>query len=107
LDAERGAHDRMGAALFGGGRPVEKGDVGTRRGFAVAIKEVIGGGIVLVDGALDQPQAEDFGIKTQVFTRIGGDGGEVMQSGKIERHFGLPSLVDVSARPGKSPVLSP
>ena len=63
LNAERGAHDRMGAPLFGGGRPVEKGDVGAGRGFAVAIKQVIGGGIVLVDGALDQPQAKDLGIK--------------------------------------------
>ncbi len=95
FDPERRAYDRVGAALFGGSGPVKKRDVGPRRSFAVAIEQMVGGCVVLIDCALDQPQAQNLGIKPQIFARIGGYGSQMVQSGKIEGHDGLQKPVFV------------
>jgi hypothetical protein len=46
----------------------------------VTIKEVIGGDIVLIDGLLDQPQAEDVGIEGEVRGRVCRDRRDVVQT---------------------------
>jgi hypothetical protein len=46
----------------------------------VAEVEVVGLGIVEVDGALDQPEAEHAGIEVQVALGITRDGGDVMDA---------------------------
>ena len=81
--AERRAGDRVGAAALGRGRPVEEGDVGPRRTETVGIEEVIGADVVLVDGLLDQPEAEDARVEIDVLRRLGRDRREVMDAGEL------------------------
>ena len=54
---------------------------------------MIGGRIVLIDGALDQPQTEHLRVEPQIFARVGGYGGQMVQSGKFEGHDGLQKRV--------------
>jgi hypothetical protein len=82
-DAERRTGDRIGAAPLRRRRPVEEGEVGSRRGEAVGIEEVIGGDVVLVDGLLDQPEAEDIGVEIDIALGIGRNRGEVVDSGEL------------------------
>ena len=63
---------------------------------AVGVEQVIGADVVLVDGLLDQPQAERCGIELQVAGRVGGDGGEMMDAGEL--HDVASSRLGVSSR---------
>ena len=65
-DAQAGARDRVGAAPLGRGRKIEEGEIGAGIGFAVGVEQVIGADVVLVDGLLDQPHAEQAGVKGQI-----------------------------------------
>jgi hypothetical protein len=47
----------------------------------VAVIEVIGPGVVEVDRALDQPQAQRACIEIQVSQRVAGNGRDVVQAG--------------------------
>jgi hypothetical protein len=85
VHAEACAGDGIVAALFRRRRKVEKGDVAAGRSHPVGIKQVIGGNVVLIDGLLDQPQAENLRVKPHIAGGVGGDGGEVMDAGKL--HF--------------------
>ncbi len=46
----------------------------------VGVEQMVGGGIVLVDAALDQPHAEDAGIEVEVFLRRTRDRGDVVDA---------------------------
>ena len=61
-------------------RPREEGEVGAGRAHAVGVEEVIGAGVVLVDAALHQAQAEDAHVEVQILLRVTGDGGDVMDA---------------------------
>ena len=82
-DAHAAAGDGVVAALLARRRKIEKGDVAAGRGHAVGIKQVIGGNIILVDGLLDQAQAEQLGVKFDVAGRVGRHGGEMVDAGKL------------------------
>ena len=56
----------------------------------VAEVEMVGSGIVEVDGALDEAQAEDLGVEIEVALGVGGDRGYVMES-----NDGLSMVVDL------------
>jgi hypothetical protein len=62
------------------GREIEEGEIGAGIGFAVGVEQVIGADVVLVDGLLDQPHAEQPGVKGQVLPRLRRDRGQVMNS---------------------------
>src|SRR5690606_37124477 len=70
--AQAGAAHRVVAALLAGGGEIEEGKVGAGGGDAVAIKEVIGRGVVLIHRLLDEANAQRLGIEFQVARRIGG-----------------------------------
>ena len=46
----------------------------------IAEVEVVGAGVVEVDGALDEAEAEAFGVEVEVGLRVGGDGGDVVET---------------------------
>ena len=46
----------------------------------VAEVEVVGAGVVEVDGALDEAEAEDLGVEVEVGLGVGGDGGDVVKT---------------------------
>ena len=78
-DAQAGARDRVGSAPLGRGRKIEEGEVGAGIGLAVGVEQMIGADVVLVDGLLDQPHAEQAGIKRQILaaaSRKSPSGGE-------------------------------
>ena len=79
-DAQAGARDRIGSAPLGGGREIEEGEIGAGIGFAVGVEQVIGADVVLVDGLLDQPHAEQAGVKGQIVPRLRRDRGQMMNS---------------------------
>src|SRR4028119_389780 len=58
----------------------EEGEDGAGRARAVAVVEVVGAGVVEVDRALHQPQAERAGVEIQVALRVGGDGRDVVDA---------------------------
>ena len=84
--------DAVGSPPLAPGREIEEGEVGAGRRDAVRIEEVIGAHIVLVDGLLDQPHAERLRVEGVVAGRIGRDGGEVVDTGKL--HGASPFLLN-------------
>ena len=79
-DAQAGARDRVGSALLGRCRKIEEGEIGAGIGFAVGVEQVIGADVILVDGLLDQPHAEQAGVEGQIVPRLRRDRGQVMNS---------------------------
>jgi hypothetical protein len=79
-DAQAGARDRIGAAPLGRRREIEEGEIGAGIGFAVGIEQMIGADVVLVDGLLDQPHAQQAGVKRQIVPRLRRDRGQMMNS---------------------------
>jgi len=69
-----------------GVRPREKSQNGSRVAHLVTEIEVIGGRVIEVDGALDEPESEDAGVKVEVALRAAGDAGDVMNTGGPETH---------------------
>jgi len=61
-------------------RPGEEGHDGAGGAGVVAEVEVVGAGVVEVDGALDQAETEDLGVEVQVALWVGGDGGDVVEA---------------------------
>src|SRR5690606_19847476 len=80
-------------------RPVKEGDVAAGRGHAVAIEEVIGADVVLVDRLLDQAHAQRLSIEGEIRASAYGDGGQMMTAGKHRMHsrFSLPEPAGFSA----------
>jgi hypothetical protein len=60
--------------------PGEEGQDRTGLAGLVAVVEVIGAGVVEVDGLLDQAQPENAGVKVEVALGRAGDGGHVMDA---------------------------
>jgi hypothetical protein len=82
-DAQARAHDTVGAAPLTSDRPVEKGEVGARRGETVRVEQVIGADVILVDRLLDEPHAERGRVEGVIAGGIGGQGGEVVDAGQV------------------------
>ena len=80
-DAEGGVGDFAGAggAATDAG-PGEEGEDGAGGAEVVAEVEVVGAGVVEVDGALDEAEAEDLGVEVEVGLGVGGDGGDVVET---------------------------
>ncbi len=60
--------------------PREEGEDGAGRAGLIAIIEVIGAGIVEIDGLLHQPQAEGLGVELDIAARIAGNRGDVVDA---------------------------
>ena len=60
--------------------PREEGQDGAGTARRVAVVEMISGGIVEVDGLLDQPHAERVGVKSEISPRRTRDAGDVMNA---------------------------
>ena len=88
-DAQAGARDRIAAAPLRGGRKIEEGQIGAGIGFAVGVEQVIGADIVLVDGLLDQPHAQQDPDKTPdsraVWPKSRSDGGSPSAASHVPR----------------------
>ena len=78
------------APLVGAG-PREEGEDGSRVSRRIAVIEVVGVRIVIVDGQLHQPQAEDSGVEIQVPLRVAGDRRHVMNAEEFGAHRIPPS----------------
>lgn len=61
--------------------PGEEGHGGAGAAEGVAEVEVVGGGVVVVDGDLGHAEAEDVGVEIDVGLGVAGDGGDVMEAG--------------------------
>jgi hypothetical protein len=68
-------------------RELEEGEVGPGAARLVRVEEVVDGGLVLVDGLLDQPQAEDPGVEVDVVLRVRGDRGDVVDALELHRQL--------------------
>ena len=86
-DAQAGARNRVGAAPLRGRREIEEGEVGAGIGLAVGVEQMIGADVVLVDGLLDQPHAEQAGVKRQILARFRRDRGQMVNSGQLHCMF--------------------
>src|SRR6266576_1261314 len=95
------ARNAVAAAPLRRGRKVEEGEVGAGIGAPVGIEQMVGAHIVLVDGLLDQPHAEQAGIKGQILARLGGNRGQMVNARQLHglvlaRHY---VTVEKQARP--------
>ncbi len=79
-DAQAGAGNAVGPAPLGRGGKIEEGEIGAGTGVSVGIEQMIGADVVLVDGLLDQPHAEQPGIERQIFARPGGNRGQMVNT---------------------------
>ena len=98
-DAQAGARNAVGAAPLGRGRKIEEGEIGAGIGLAVGVEQMIGADVVLVDGLLDQPHAEQAGVKRQIFARFGGNRGQMMNSGQLHRDLSFARHLPGENRP--------
>src|SRR5690606_14611456 len=71
-NAQACASDRMGSTTLRSDRPIKERQICSRRGLTIRIKEVIGAGIILVHGLLDEAQPQRFGVETLVAWCVGG-----------------------------------
>src|SRR5581483_1067756 len=81
--AKAGPGDRMGAAALPADGPVEEGQVAAGTGQPVGIKQVVSRDVVLVDGLLDQAEAEYIPVEGEIPRRVGGHGGEMVDTGEL------------------------
>jgi hypothetical protein len=80
-DTEGGVGDFAGAGgAFADVGPGKEGEDGAGGAEVVAEVEVVGAGVVEVDGALDEAEAEDLGVEVEISLRVGGDGGDVVKT---------------------------
>ena len=97
-DAQAGAGNAVGPAPLGGGRKIEEGKIGAGIGLRIRVKQMVGADVVLVDGLLDQPHAEQAGIKCQILARFGGNRRQMMNPGQLHR-----MILAASLRPIEKP----
>ena len=74
--------------------PGEEGQDGAGRSGVVAEVEVVGAGVVEVDGALDEAEAENLGVEIEVALGVGGDGGDVVKTDDGFEHDGVAPFRD-------------
>ena len=77
----------LAAAPLGRGRKIEEREVGAGIGFAVGIEQMIGADVVLVDGLLDQPHAEQAGVESEIFARFRRYRRQMVNPGQLHRLF--------------------
>src|SRR2546423_1768455 len=79
---------RPAPAAAGTSRPgmriLEEGQVAAGAPLLVGVEEVVDGRIVLVDGLLHEPQAENADVEVDVAGRVAGDAGDVVDP--LEAH---------------------
>lgn len=78
-EGEAGGLAEANCAL-GALRPGEKGDEGAGGTLGVAVVEVIGAGVVVVDGDFDEAKAEDPRVEVDVALGITAHGGDVVDA---------------------------
>ena len=89
-DEERGGVDHAGAAPPGRGHGEgEEGEDRAGPAAGVAEIEVVGAGIVEIDGELDQAEPEDAGVEIDAALGVGRDRGDVVDAGDGVGHGGL------------------
>ena len=89
-DEERGGVDHAGAAPSGRGHGEgEEGEDRAGTAVRVAEIEVVGAGIVEIDGELDQAEPEDAGVEIDAALGVGRDRGDVVDAGDGVGHGGL------------------
>ena len=76
---DRVDHSRAGASAAHAGI-LEEGDVAARAPLLVRVEEVVDGRVVLVDGLLHEPEAEDARVEVDVARRVRGDAGDVVDA---------------------------
>lgn len=69
--------------MFLCGGLVEEGQIGVGLGQFVGVKQVIGVGIVLIDGFFDYVQVQCVGIELFVFVCLCCNGGQVVDFGEL------------------------
>jgi hypothetical protein len=74
-------------------RILEERQVAPCAPFLVRVEEVVDGRVVLVDGFLDEPEAEDADVEVDVPRRVGRDAGDVVDS--LEVHGRLDCIAAV------------
>ena len=67
-------------AAAGGMGPGEEGEDGSRRAGIIAKVEVVGSGIVKVDGAFDETKPQHLGVEVKIALRVGSNRCYVMQA---------------------------
>ena len=83
-DLEGGGDGLAGAgAAFADVRPRKEGKDGAGGAVSIAVIEVVGAGIVEVDGLFDEAEAEYAAVEVDILLRIAGDGGDVVNSGDL------------------------
>jgi len=84
-DAEDDAvHHAAAGTSRPGMRILEEGQVAAGAPLLVGVEEVVDGRIVLVDGLLHEPQAENADVEVDVAGRVAGDAGDVVDT--LEAH---------------------
>lgn len=82
-DAKPRMHDAAPASPLARHRPVEKRDVRAWRCGTVGVKQMLGRNVVLVDRLFHEAQAKHARIEGVVARHVGGDSGEVLESGEL------------------------
>jgi hypothetical protein len=77
-DAQSRARDAVAPAPLRRRRKIEESEVGAGIGLSVGVEQMVGADVVLVDGLLDQPHAEQAGIKRQILARFGRNRGQMV-----------------------------
>ena len=87
-----------------GPRVLEEGQVGSGGALLVGVEQVVDGRVVLVDGLLDQPQAQDAGVEVEVARCVGRDRGDVVDAlelhGVLSPMSGLQSVARTTIHTG-------
>ena len=86
-DAQSGARNAVAAAPLRCCRKIEECEVGAGIGVSVGVEQMIGADVVLIDGLLDQPHAEQAGIKRQILPRFRGNRGQMVNPRQLHRHY--------------------
>ena len=81
-------HPGAGAALARA-RVLEEGDVGPRVATLVRVEEVVHGRVILVDGLLDEAEAEQADVELDVSRRVGRDRSHVVDAFELHACFNL------------------
>ena len=79
-DAQPGARDAVGSAALGRRRKIEEGEICAGTAFAVGVEQMIGADVILVDGLLHQPHAQQAGVERQILARFGRNRREMVNS---------------------------
>lgn len=99
-DGEGRRGDLPGAAsAFGRRRPRKESQDGAGVAGAVAVIQVVGGGVVEIDCEFDQAQAEEARVKVEIGLRIPRDRGDVVNPQNLFVHTWLFPMRPATDRP--------